>query len=215
MSIANAAHCSMMGGGETVPYIPINGVRSDGSAYCALPNKVNASSGAFEAVVTITSSYNYALHAWGAHGTGGDRSYFLWNPNTRTQNGFYCFGGYAWNNMNMTNGRHTIHMWRNLSGIGLTIDGANKLQRTLGSARYNDGYFLIFRAGATDGSMQPQATSSPPNIVINSLKVWFGETQVADLTPCREKSSNQVCFYNQIDKSFIKNIGGGTLIEYT
>lgn len=215
MSIATAAHCSMMGGRKALPYVQINGIRSDGIAYCALPNRVNASSGAFEADITIPSSYNYGSHAWGSHGGNSNRSFFLWNPTKPTTNGFFCFGAYASGGINMTNGRHNIRMWRNSSGLGFYLDGVDKNAVNLGSPVYNDGYFLVFRAGSTDGSAQPGASISPTYLVIHSLKVWFGEVQVADLIPAREITSNEVCFYNQVDGSFLKNVGGGTLIEYT
>lgn len=210
-----AAHHSMVG--KALPYVPINGVRSDGAAYCALPNPVNASSGAFEADITITSSYNYALHAWGSHGSSDNRSFFLWNPIKPTDNGFFCFSAFASSGINMETGRHTMRMWHNVSGYGFILDGADKFGYLIGGGNgsFNPGYFLVFRAGSTNGSMQPQASSSPSNIVIHSLKVWFGETQVADLVPGRELASNEVCFYNQVNGSFLKNVGGGALIEYT
>ena len=217
MSIANAAHCSMLGGEKALPYIPINGVRSDGKAYCALPGRIDASSGAFEADFTITSTYSGDWHAFGAHGSSNNRAFFLLNlQRTGTAEATYVFGSFTSPSSGlrfMPGNRYLLSSGRNQSGYWATLNGSSVFDRILGDPVFNSGQFLIFRASATNSQTNPQASSSPTFFVLHGLKVWYADTLVADLIPCREIATAEVCFYNQIDGTFIKNVTSGSLIE--
>lgn len=200
-----AANHSMMGGGG-LPFTPIYGICSDGYSYCALPRSVNSSYGAYEIDMTVDSTSYSNLHLLGGHGDDvGNHFLFHYEGN----GAHYCFGFYVDSLKLEPKHRHKYKVERDLSGGRLEIDGVeNDGGRIIAPNAYNDSRFLIFRANTNSTSLQPKASESPTGITIHNLKVWYGDEQVANLIPCREKSTGEVCFYNLIDKTFVRNIAG-------
>lgn len=201
-----AAKHSMMGGGG-LPFTPIYGVRSDGYSYCALDGFINSSYGAYEADFSITGTYSGDWHAWGSHGTQGSGGFFTLNLQRQSTNGIFAFGVYR-GDPYLPVGRYHISVGRSPSDVWGTLNGSTEGFNVFDNPAYNAGRFLVFRASATNSTTRPQANSSPTVLVIHRLKVWYGDEQVADLIPCREKSTGEVCFYNLIDETFVKNIAG-------
>lgn len=202
-----AAKHSMMGGGG-LPFTPIYGVRSDGRAYCALPENINASHGAYEIDMTVDSISYEDLHLFGAHGIGGG-AYFLYH--IYSQGCFYCFGYQNMDRVLEYGKRHIYKVSRDSSGQSqFMIDGETAAYGAdTWEQVYNSSRFLVFRANANTAEVQPQASKSPTNIVIHRLNVWYGDRWVADLYPCRD-TEGEVCFYNAVDRTFLRNIAGGS-----
>ena len=191
-------------------YKPIYGIRSDGIAYAALPNPVNASSGAYEVEFTFLSSgIPWSMHVFGAHGASM-RNHFLWHSESTQQNGIYCFAQYSDSGNGAVYTADTKHLLvaslrSELKGVYL--DGES-IGKTMDSPTTNRNPFLIFRANNNSTTIDPATPKSPDYIVIHKLKVWYGENLVADLVPCIETRTKEVCFYNLVDEQFVKNIAG-------
>lgn len=202
--------------GKRLPYTPVYGVRSDGVAYCALPNNINSDSGRVEINFDLTTTtFSNQEHLLGGHGASLG-SHFLWHLNRSYDSAIYCFGGLGNVRRGFRLHDNVASIWGNGTSGGGTINDSN-IWRSVSAPQTNTSRFLIFRANADSTSISPAASSSVAIVIIKSMRVWFGETQVAELIPCREKTTNEVCFFNAVDGQFVKNIAGGSsqLIEVT
>lgn len=197
---------------------PVYGIRSDGIAYAALANNINSSSGAFEFEFTALSTEDTSVHIFGAHGSTAG-AHFLLHHESLNKSAVYCFGQYADYNDNLIfalNTRTSLSVSRRNNLMYVLLNG-NSIGRTMWSSSINNNPFLIFRANDNTTVIKPATTISASNIIFHKLKVWFEEKLVADLIPCKKSSNNELCFFNMVDKSFIKNIAGNNskFIEVT
>ena len=231
-----AGHHSMMrgSGSASLPYQPLAGIYSDGTAYCVLPHvHTNATTGKVEfSVVSVGSVIWSNLQSKNFCGCSTNDSKHLLNnyntgigyPYTTVDMQLYCGVGIMGNAMAypIVNPLTFIGE-RNGSNMFLTIkdkdtgtvlinkSDTTSVQMTLGRL----GIFTQNDAGAGSG-IRPIVGRVPENHAILSFKYWDGSDLIADLQPCQEIATGEICFFNLVDSSFVKNVAGsGSLSAYS
>ena len=212
-----AAHHSVAGK-SGLPYTPIYGVYSDGVAYAVLPH-VHETQGRAKVICTFQPVPGFTFNdiekknLWGCTTSdsyailtqynGGGGSQWSWQ--------LYSYTGMVMVEHSLTTASvpHTAVCIRDGNSLSLDLDGQTR-STTTGNGTITLGRMGIFTQnnyGSGDG-VSPMPNRVPQKIAICAYKYWDGDTLCADLVPCIDKKTDEVCFYNLVDGQFVKNLAG-------
>lgn len=220
MSIANAAHHSMIGkvagGIKFIPY-----AASDGTACIVVPH-VQQNVNDAEVSITLKSPSNpySVLRSKNLFGYSlNDSKWVLnnYNDGSSSRMEFQLYSGTAfvgriiWQEVLLAGNTYTIDMKRKSGYVTLSVNGEQRISRAKSGTPVQGRYGLFTQNDINGDAVNPIRGRTPANVPVSAFDTWDGGALVTSLRPCIDPGG-VVCFFDLVSNQYIYSVSGGSFV---